>query len=252
MEAVPRPARAGRARRRTARLLAAAEALARRLGHPHALGMATLAKGAAEFLEGRFLAGVEFSDRAAAILREHCTGVDLGARHGAAFALWSLIYTGRLGELPRRTPLLVQEARERGDLYMETTIEVYLAVARPPGRRSGRRGAGAGGRGDRAVVAAGVPRPAPDAFFGLTYIDLYAGDAAGAWRRVREVEPAVAGVAAAADPVRADRRAGAQRPGGRGGGGRGPRPAAVAPRRGGLRPASGPRAAAVGLPPWPC
>jgi hypothetical protein len=63
------------ARRRTARLIATAEALAQRLHHPHALGMAALARGAAEFLEGRFLAGLAASDRAVMILREHGTGV---------------------------------------------------------------------------------------------------------------------------------------------------------------------------------
>jgi hypothetical protein len=57
-EAVPSACEGWPARRRTARLIAAAEALAQRTGHPHALGMAALAKGAAEFLEGRFPAGV--------------------------------------------------------------------------------------------------------------------------------------------------------------------------------------------------
>src|SRR5205823_4659168 len=65
----------GRSHRRTARLLAAARALAERLGHPHALGAATLAAGIVEFMEGRFRTAFGILERADAILRDHCTGV---------------------------------------------------------------------------------------------------------------------------------------------------------------------------------
>ena len=61
--------------RRTERLVAAADGLAHRLGHPHALGMASLSAGAAEFLIGRYDQAVELLNRAEAIFRERCTGV---------------------------------------------------------------------------------------------------------------------------------------------------------------------------------
>ena len=62
-------------RRRTARLISTSKALAERVGHPHALGMARLSSGAAAYLEEHFSAGLEELDQAEAILREQCTGV---------------------------------------------------------------------------------------------------------------------------------------------------------------------------------
>ena len=177
------------ARHRTTRLLAAAEALSQRLGHPHALGMAALAKGASEFLGGRFLAGVEISDRAEAILRGHATGVNWELARAQIFALQSLFYSGRVSELGRRSPRMVQEARERGNLYQESTIEASVAFLPRL----------AADRVDEARVRAaeaighwsqqGFHFQHLNYFFTSTYTDLYVGDAAGAWARVRRIEP---------------------------------------------------------------
>ena len=93
----------GRAsRRRTARLIAAAESLATRVGHPHALGMARMSSGAARYLEGNFRAGLEHLDQAEEILREQCTGVIWELDTTRLFGLWALFYRGQLAELGRR------------------------------------------------------------------------------------------------------------------------------------------------------
>ena len=91
-------------RRRTARLTAAAESLAQGLNHPHALGMSTLARGATEFLAGRFMAGLQFSDRAAVILREYGTGVTWELGRAQVFGILSLFYAGRVSEPPPTHP----------------------------------------------------------------------------------------------------------------------------------------------------
>ncbi len=115
-------------RRRTARLITAAEALAQQLGHPHALGMASLAAGAAEYLEGRFRTALEPLDRAVVILREQCIGVGWELDTARICGLWSLFFRGRLAELSDRSRVIFHEARERGDRYMEATPGPFVGA----------------------------------------------------------------------------------------------------------------------------
>jgi hypothetical protein len=84
-------------------LIQAADRLSQKIGHPHAIGMATLSAGCVEFLEGRFRPALELLDRAATILREHCTGViwELDTAH--IFGFWTLLCLGRPGELRNRS-----------------------------------------------------------------------------------------------------------------------------------------------------
>ena len=177
------------ARRRTARLIAAAKALAQRLDHPHALGMATLAKGAAEFLEGRFLAGVEFTDRAAVILREHGTGVTWELDRAQIFGILSLFYAGRVSELRRRSPRMVQEARERGNLYQESTIEAGMAFLPRLAADQVDEARVRAAEAIRYWSQQGFHFQHLTYFFTCTYIDLYVGDATGAWGRVGRIDP---------------------------------------------------------------
>ncbi|HEX8199606.1 MAG TPA: AAA family ATPase, partial [Isosphaeraceae bacterium] len=178
-------------RRRTARLIHAAEALAQEIGHPHARGMATLSSGCAEFLEGRYGPALERVDRAAAILREQCAGVvwELDTAH--IFGLWSLIYLGRLGELHDRARRLLQEARERGDRYLEATSGTYIAAL---GRLGADEPAEARRQADEAVrhwSQHSFHIQHLNRLYAHLYIDLYTGDAEAAWRRYHETRPVV-------------------------------------------------------------
>jgi tetratricopeptide (TPR) repeat protein len=175
--------------RRTERLVAEANTLAQRLGHPHALGMASLSAGAAEFLIGRYRPGLERLDQAEAIFRERCTGVIWELDTARIFGLWSLFYLGRLAELHDRCQVVFQEARERGDRYMVATPGPFVGSVVRLGEDD----------------AEGARRFAQDAlgqwshqgfhiqhlnfYYGSLYIDLYAGDAVGAWRRITETAP---------------------------------------------------------------
>ena len=123
--------------RRTERLVAAADKLAGRLGHPHALGMAGLSSGAAEFLIGRYHSGLEVLNRAEAIFSERCTGVIWELDTTRIFCLWSLFYLGRVAELGIRCHDIFQEARERGDRYMVATPGPFVGTFVQPG--GGRR-----------------------------------------------------------------------------------------------------------------
>ena len=106
---------------RTARLIESANRMAKDIGHPHAIAMATLSAGCVEFLGGRFPPALKLLDDAATILREQCAGVvwELDTAH--IFGLWTLFSMGRQLELRRRFQRLNEEARERGDRYLAAT-----------------------------------------------------------------------------------------------------------------------------------
>ncbi len=116
----------GPARQRTARLIDAADALARRIDHPHAMGLVMLCRGIAGYMEGRWKDGRQFSEQAEAIFRDRCTGVAWELDTAHSFSNWSLFFLGEVAELSRRLPLLLQEARERGDLYSATNLGTFV------------------------------------------------------------------------------------------------------------------------------
>ena len=113
-----------RTARRTAGLRKKTMALATRLNNPHALGLSHLVSGVSAYLEGRWPAAVEECGAALVILRDRCTGVwwEIGNAH--IFGLWALTQMGDLREFSRRLPLLLSEARDRGDLYLYANLRL--------------------------------------------------------------------------------------------------------------------------------
>src|SRR5262249_8375376 len=112
---------------RTRRLLEEADALARRIDHPHALGMVALARGAAEFTAGRWHTAPTLLEQAEQIFRDRCTGVAWERATAHVFRLWSLFYLGELAEMSRLSDLLLKEARQRGDLYAAASLGTFTA-----------------------------------------------------------------------------------------------------------------------------
>ena len=179
------------ARRRTARLIATAETIAERIGHPHALGMARMSSGAAAYLEERFSVGLGRLDEAEVILREQCTGVIWELDTSRIFGLWALFYLGRLAELGRRCDRLFREARERGDRYLEATPGPYVG---PVVRLADDDIAGARATAEEALGVwsqKGFHIQHLCHYYGIMYIALYSGDAAGAWSLTRQTQPLV-------------------------------------------------------------
>jgi hypothetical protein len=117
------------ARPRALELLAAADTLARRTGHPHALALVRLVSGTSLYLAGRFPEAVAELDRAESILRERCTGVPWERGSGATIGLWCRFFTGDLREFCRRVPAAIREAEERGDRYVATNLRSYFTNA---------------------------------------------------------------------------------------------------------------------------
>jgi hypothetical protein len=156
---------------------------AERSKHPHALGMATMTTGIAEFLMGRFASAVPLLDQAETMFRERCTNVAWEIDTAHAFAGYALVHSGNFSELARRTPAAMKEAEGRGDLFAYTTLGTFMQphvhLAEDDALTA------------RRVVAESRDRWPRTGFYLQTLcgvmadalIDLYEGDAKLAWHR---------------------------------------------------------------------
>jgi eukaryotic-like serine/threonine-protein kinase len=126
-----------RGRQRTQKLLDMATALAERVNHPYAIGIAVGMAGIVAFYQGHWKKSHELCDRAESILRENCTGVTWELDNLHFFSFMSSMYMGELNEMFRRLPVLIKDAQERGDLYAEVFFRIrcsyfqYLAADEP-------------------------------------------------------------------------------------------------------------------------
>jgi hypothetical protein len=108
-----------------------------------------------------------------------------------SFANWSLFFLGEVAELTRRLPILLQEARERGDLYSATNLGTFvghltwLAADDPEGAEHDMQEVMAlwSHRGFHVQHLTGL--------MGRIQIALYQGDGAKAWRIVTSEWPAL-------------------------------------------------------------
>jgi serine/threonine protein kinase len=171
----------GSSERRVSRLLRAAGEIARRLDDPHSTGLVIAARGIAAYFRGEWKQGGELCDRAAALLRTHCTGVTWEVDRTVLFSLWSLQFRGELAELGRRWPVVLKEARERGDRYLMTNLNTFListlrlAADDPEGAEAELRQVM--GQWSRQ----GFHVQHNEGFGAEVQIRLYRGDRAGAW-----------------------------------------------------------------------
>jgi hypothetical protein len=115
---------ASRRRPQTDALKQRTKELVDRLKSPHALGLATLTAGLAEYLQGEWRRAVELLKESEAILLDRCTGVAGELDNARNFLLRSYVWLGELNELSRRLPALLKDANERGDLYAATILGV--------------------------------------------------------------------------------------------------------------------------------
>ena len=102
--------------------------------------------------------------------------------------IWALMYLGELGEVSRRVPALLADARRRGNLYLATELctrsnIVWLAADDPD-------------EGERETIESiarwsqeGFHRQHYSALLARVQTALYRGDAEAAWRLLAEQEP---------------------------------------------------------------
>jgi Cdc6-like AAA superfamily ATPase len=186
MEAAHSSAAGSASSARSARLIAAAEALAQKCYAPDLHGLVTATTGIVAFLEGRWRPAYDRCSEGERIFRDRCLGAAWEADSAQAFKLWSLSYLGDMKELVRAVPQAIHEAEERGDLYAATNLRigelnfVHLVAGDVAGARA------AAATAMKAWSRQGFHHQHWDNLLAEGTTDLYADDAAGAWKRVSE------------------------------------------------------------------
>jgi hypothetical protein len=178
-------ARGSRSRHRTLKVASMAQALAEELGSPRELGMAAVTTGSAWCLLGDFERAAELCARAETILREQCTGVQWELTTCQIFLLTSLTYLGQTAEVVRRVPLLLDSARERGNLFegieLRTRQNLYWLIRDEPDEAR-RELSHAMAQWSRQ----GFYRQDYNSLLASTQIDLYLGEPSVAWARFEQ------------------------------------------------------------------
>ena len=171
--------------RRAAELQRMAKTLADRVGQPHAMGVAALWAGVAACLLGQWKKAFECCDRALDILSDRCVGVALDMATAQRFLLYSLMNLGEIRELCRRFPMVLADAKERGNRYLttdlRTAMNVVWLVDDDPDRARGEVSGALREWSQRGFLLQHYY-----ALQALTQIDLYAGAGRPAYRRVEE------------------------------------------------------------------
>ena len=106
----------GRSRRRTERLIQAAEAACTIQPNPYLEGVIDCIRGQMTYLCGEYRNGLHYSTRAEESFRERCTGRVHNLAYSRTFILFSRLFLGNLTELASLAPALVADAQERGDV----------------------------------------------------------------------------------------------------------------------------------------
>ena len=181
---------AGRARR-AERSCGSAQELARRVGDPHALGLAAMGTGYAIYLRGRWGPAREAAERAEELFREAMHRRRLGARHRADPPVRAAVSPGRDRRArPPPAPAPPGGRRSRRPLrpghgYLSTVVA--LAADDPEEAR----------RGLAAVMGPwtrqGYHVQHRNAFWAAAHVALYRGEGRAAWELMREQWPALEG-----------------------------------------------------------
>jgi hypothetical protein len=178
--------------RRTERLLAMSEALARRLDDVYAIGLHKMVGSIAAQLAGRFVRAHQLGDEAQAIFRARCTGVAWEIVSSQRWALDGLWWSGQLREFQRRVPLNLAEAQERGDLFATINFRtIPLAMSMLMQDRAGEVPGEIGEAMASWSHGGGVQIQHWYEMLSLAETEIYRGDAAQAYARVVERAPAL-------------------------------------------------------------
>jgi hypothetical protein len=174
--------------RRSARRFAdLSAALSRQVGTPQAEAIELLADSVAATATGQWRRALTSSERSLSILRDQCVGVTWELTIAQNVFIWALMYLGELGEVSRRVPALLSDARRRGNLYLATELAtrsnfVWLAADDPD-------------TGEREATDAiarwsqrGFHRQHYSAMLARVQTALYRGDGRAAWRHLAEQE----------------------------------------------------------------
>ncbi|MFO0723571.1 MAG: protein kinase [Myxococcota bacterium] len=119
----------GRGQWRTAKLIEETHSIAARADHPHALGLAAFAEGAAAYFEGHWSRARVLLERAEEIFRDRCAGVTWEIMAARTLLFAALQHMGQIAIMAKRIPAIVDEAELRGDLFAGTLFRAWHATA---------------------------------------------------------------------------------------------------------------------------
>jgi hypothetical protein len=105
------------------------------------------------------------------------------------FAAWSLFYCGEINELRARCPRIAKEGRERGDMYLEATVNQFPRVSTLLGDDDPDQARQHALESIGKWSQQGFHVQHLTSFFGQMLIDLYKGDGRGAWHRMATTWP---------------------------------------------------------------
>jgi hypothetical protein len=172
-------------RKLSERLRQQSQALARRVGNPHAIALSIMADALIGSAMGEWKRAGILSNQALAILREQCVGVTWELNMAQNVAIWALMYQGELREVCRQVPPLLASARSSGNLYIATELctrsnYAWLAADQPD-------------EGEREAIDSiarwsqkGFHRQHYSAMLARVQTALYRDDAEAAWRLLAE------------------------------------------------------------------
>ncbi|HKY27921.1 MAG TPA: protein kinase [Pyrinomonadaceae bacterium] len=174
--------RGPRTQKRLEQISQQTEALAQKLGDPHAIALSIWGRGVAAYLMGHWKNAAMLCERAAEIFRDQCTGVTWELTIANRFMLSSMLYMGEIGEISRRVPSLLSAALDQGNLFaadLRTRLNLIWLAADDPVRA-------------RAEVIEALQAWSHEGFHlqhytslqALVQIELYTGDYEVGWRHI--------------------------------------------------------------------
>jgi hypothetical protein len=108
------------------RILELATQLSLEAGSQHALAVTMGARAQALFLLAKFRPALECSGEAEQLLREQCVGVHWELNIVRLWGMRARVYLGRYDEISARLPGLLEESRQRGDLFGEVSLRASV------------------------------------------------------------------------------------------------------------------------------
>ena len=178
-------------RARVERLRAVADVLVPAVDRPHTHGLYAYCLGVVGYSWGRWREALDHFERSERVYVDETTGLNWEVPSCQLFLLSTLGQMGNLGEIARRVPGLLDEARARGNLYAATNLRTgypcltWLALDDP---QTARR-----------MIADAMAEWSKSGFHlqhyfdfvAETNVDLYTGEARAAFERVSRFWPAL-------------------------------------------------------------
>ena len=174
---------------RVQKLLSKAREVAGECPSDYANGIVTMSSGVADWTNGRWSNALPKLASAEKTFRDNCQNTAWELVTTQTFLLWALFYLGRFEELDVRARELVDLARDRGNIYAESTHGTFsypmaiLAAGNPSGARD--------------IIQTSLDKWTHESFhvqhslalMAKTYIDLYEGNAMVCYQRYQEFWP---------------------------------------------------------------